>query len=149
MVRNSRPDGTLPGGNLRLARLFGSYRAKAKEYVRDPAKLEELASSARSKAGNSPSSRIRELGDQIKLLGRLIRAYARGEYRDIPLGSIVMVVAGVLYFVTPIDLIPDAMPGAGLLDDATILAFVLARLDHELVRFRAWETSRAIDVPSH
>ncbi len=144
----SRPANRLPGGNLRLARLFRSYRARAKDYVRDPAKLEELAASARSKAGSSPSSRIRELGEQVKLLGRLIRAYARREYRDIPFSSIVMVVAGVLYFVTPIDLVPDALPGAGLVDDATILAFVLARLDHELVRFRAWETSWAIDVPS-
>ena len=54
--------------------------------------------------------------------------------------------AGILYFVTPIDLVPDAVPGAGLLDDVTGLAFVIARLEGELARFTAWERSDAITI---
>mgnify|MGYP001797371243 CR=1 FL=1 len=76
----------------------------------------------------------------------MIRAYANGSYRDISVGNIVLVVAAILYFVTPIDLIPDAVPGAGLVDDATVLAFVLARLDVELDRFAAWERTDAITI---
>lgn len=54
--------------------------------------------------------------------------------------------AGILYFVTPLDLVPDAIPGAGLLDDVTVLAFVIARLEGELARFSAWERSDAITI---
>jgi uncharacterized membrane protein YkvA (DUF1232 family) len=132
--------------NTRLRRAFAGYRTRARSMLRDPHALEALATEARNQVTNSPSSRIRELGDQIKRLGRLIRAYANGSYRDISVGNIAMVVAAVLYFVTPLDLVPDAIPGAGLLDDATVLAFVLARLDHELAQFAAWERRDAIVV---
>ena len=101
---------------------------------------------ARQQAMDSPSSRIRELGDQIKRLGRLVRAYANGSYREISVGNIVMVVAAILYFVTPLDLVPDAIPGAGFVDDATLLVFVLARLDAELAQFAAWERRDSITV---
>jgi uncharacterized membrane protein YkvA (DUF1232 family) len=135
-------------GNLGKARFFRLYLTRAKALLRDPAALDELAQHARAKASGSSNSRIRELGDRIKLLGRLVRAYANGSYRQISVGNIVMVVAAILYFVTPIDLIPDAVPGVGLVDDASVLAFVLAKLEIELDRFSAWEKSRAIDAVS-
>lgn len=132
--------------NPRLRRVFSGYRGRARQMLRDPQALEALATEARNQVTNSPNSRIRELGDQIKRLGRLVRAYANGSYREISVANIGLVVAGILYFVTPLDLIPDAIPGAGLIDDATVLAFVLARLEGELVRFTAWERADAITV---
>ena len=114
--------------------------------LRDPAALEDLADQARRRASRSSNSNIRGLADQIKRLGRLLRAYANGSYRDINVGSIVMVIAAILYFVTPLDLIPDAFPGAGFIDDASVLAFVLARLEVELDQFAAWERADSITV---
>ena len=84
--------------------------------------------------------------DLVKDPGRLVRAYANGSYREISPASIGLVVAGILYFVTPLDLVPDAIPGAGLVDDVTVLAFVLARLEGELARFTAWERADAITI---
>ena len=135
-------------GNVGKARFFRSYLLRARKLLGDPAALDELAQHARSKASGSPNRRIRELGDRIKLLGRLVRAYANGSYREITVGNVVLIVAAILYFVTPIDLIPDAVPGAGLMDDATVLAFVLAKLEIELDRFSAWEKDRTIDAIS-
>jgi uncharacterized membrane protein YkvA (DUF1232 family) len=135
-------------GNIGRARFFRVYTQRARRVVGDPAAIEELVQHARAKATGSPNSRIRELSDRIRLLGRLVRAYANGSYREIGVGNIVLIVAAILYFVTPIDLIPDAVPGAGLMDDATVLAFVLAKLDTELVRFSAWEKAQAIDAVS-
>ena len=135
-------------GNIGHARFFRVYVDRARRLVRDPAAIDDLARSARHKAAGSPNGRIRELGDRIKLLGRLVRAYANGSYREITVGNVVLIVAAILYFVTPIDLIPDAVPGAGLMDDATVLAFVLAKLEVELDRFSAWERTEAIDAVS-
>ena len=132
--------------DTRLRRLFGTYRTRARTLMHDPAALDALASKARTRANGSTNSRIRELSDQIKRLGRLVRAYADGSYREINAGSIVLAVAAILYFVSPIDLVPDAIPGAGLVDDATVFAFVLARLQLELDRFAAWERSQAITI---
>ena len=135
-------------GNIGKARFFRSYLLRARKLLRDPAAIDELAQHARTKATGSSNSRIRELGERIKLLGRLVRAYANGSYREITVGNVVLIVAAILYFVTPIDLIPDAVPGAGLMDDATVLAFVLAKLEIELDRFSGWEKAQAIDAVS-
>ena len=40
--------------------------------------------------------------------------------------------------VTPIDVIPDFLP-AGLLDDAAVIAFVIALVAEELDDFMEWE----------
>ena len=132
--------------NVRLRRIFSDYRRRAASMLRDPAALEDLARASRQKVAGTSNSRVRELGDQVKQLGRLIRAYANGSYREISPASIGLVVAGILYFVTPLDLVPDAIPGAGLVDDFTVLAFVLARLEGELARFTAWERADAITI---
>jgi uncharacterized membrane protein YkvA (DUF1232 family) len=132
--------------DTRLRRMFTTYRVRARTLMKDPAALDALASRARTQANGSTNSRIRDLSDQIKRLGRLVRAYADGSYRDVNAGSVVLAVAAILYFVSPIDLIPDAIPGAGLVDDATVIAFVLARLQLELDRFAMWERSQAITV---
>ena len=50
-----------------------------------------------------------------------------------------MVVAAVIYFVSPFDLIPDSIPVLGLVDDASVLTFV-ARSNLTLItNFRKWE----------
>ena len=95
-------------GNIGKARFFRSYLLRARKLLRDPSAIDELTQHARSKASGSPNSRIRALGERIKLLGRLVRAYANGSYREITVGNVVLIVAAILYFVTPIDLIPDA-----------------------------------------
>jgi uncharacterized membrane protein YkvA (DUF1232 family) len=126
--------------------MFTTYRVRARTLMKDPAALDALATRARTQASGSTNSRIRDLSDQIKRLGRMVRAYADGSYRDVNAGSIALAVAAILYFVTPLDLIPDAIPGAGFVDDATVIAFVLARLQLELDRFAMWERSQAITI---
>jgi uncharacterized membrane protein YkvA (DUF1232 family) len=133
-------------GGPRLARLFTSYRRRAVDLVRDPEALDALARDARRRVDGASSSRIRALGDDVKRLGRLVRAFANGSYREVGTTNLVLAVAGILYFVTPVDLVPDFVPAGGLVDDATVLAFVLAKLRVELDRFAAWERADAITV---
>src|SRR5690606_15890914 len=70
---------------------------------------------------------------------RLVRAYAKGSYRDISWRSLLTLVAAVVYFVMPVDLVPDFILGLGLLDDAAILAWTLRTLNQDLEQFLAWE----------
>lgn len=41
------------------------------------------------------------------------------------------------YFVSPIDLIPDFIPGIGHVDDAMVVAYVVHKISEEIVRYRA------------
>ena len=77
--------------------------------------------------------RVRE---DLTTLVELLKAYATGEYRDVPSKSLLLVAAGVLYFVTPIDVIPDFLLGFGYLDDLTVLTYVIGIVRDEIERFR-------------
>ena len=77
---------------------------------------------------------------------RMIRAYAKRKYTGIPWESLVLVVAAVIYFVSPIDLIPDFIPIVGYVDDAAVIGFVAWSIRSDLGNFRAWEASQSEDV---
>ncbi len=47
------------------------------------------------------------------------------EYTEVPLGTILGIVSALIYILSPIDLIPDRIPGAGHLDDAAVLLICL------------------------
>jgi uncharacterized membrane protein YkvA (DUF1232 family) len=54
--------------------------------------------------------------------------------------SLVLLVGALVYFLMPIDAIPDFIPGIGFLDDAGVIAMALAAVKSEVDRFKAWET---------
>jgi uncharacterized membrane protein YkvA (DUF1232 family) len=73
---------------------------------------------------------------------RLIRAYYRGEYRDISRQNFVIIVAAVLYFLTPADVISDWIPITGFVDDALVVSVALGAVRDDLDAFMGWETSQ-------
>jgi uncharacterized membrane protein YkvA (DUF1232 family) len=94
--------------------------------------------------GATQGNRLGKLKDDLRLLQALCLAYWRGEYRAISPKAMVSVVAGLMYFLSPLDLIPDWIPVVGMLDDIVVLAWVMKSLEAELNAFREW---RAKQVP--
>ncbi len=122
---------------------------KAEEYVRDPEKAKQLLEEALKKAKEKEKSKgsLADLWNSLTALFRLLQAYIRHEYTDIPWGSIVMVVVAIIYFVSPIDLIPDWIPIAGYIDDAAVIAFVIRQIKVDLDNFIKWEAEQTTAHP--
>ena len=72
----------------------------------------------------------------------MVRAYVMKEYTEIPLGSIVAVTAALLYFLSPIDIIPDTIPGVGLVDDAAVIGICLKLVNDDLLDYKKWRAQR-------
>lgn len=87
--------------------------------------------------------KLGQLREDVRLLQALCLAWWRGEYRAISPKALVTVVAGLLYFVSPLDAIPDWLVGIGFLDDIAVLGWVLKTVADELNRFKAWRDSQA------
>lgn len=87
--------------------------------------------------------RLGKLKDDVRLLQALCVAWWRGQYRAINPKALLTIVAGLLYFVSPLDAIPDWLLGVGMLDDIAVLAWVLKTVDGELAAFRAWRNLQA------
>lgn len=79
--------------------------------------------------------KLGKLVNQVKLLYELIRSYIDGTYREIPWISIAMAAATVVYFLAPIDLIPDMIPGIGYIDDLLVVRFALSAIGSDLRKY--------------
>jgi uncharacterized membrane protein YkvA (DUF1232 family) len=121
-----------------MSKFFANARTRAKKMIDDPEALKRVADEANRSAANR-SGPFAAVMDEFRTLVRLVVAYARGNYRDIPPASLVTVVAGLLYVVSPLDLIPDPIPVLGYSDDAVVIGWVLKSVREELDAFRAWE----------
>ena len=70
----------------------------------------------------------------------LVDSYVRREYRNIPTAAILSIAAALVYLLSPIDLIPDAIPVIGYLDDASVVLLLLGfGIDQELDKYREWQ----------
>ncbi|QXI39726.1 YkvA family protein [Pseudomonas xantholysinigenes] len=87
--------------------------------------------------------KLGQLREDLGLMQALCLAWWRGEYRAVSPKALVTIVAGLLYFVSPLDAIPDWLLGVGLLDDIAVLGWVLKTVADELARFKAWRASQA------
>lgn len=108
----------------------------------DTEKLESLFDKAAEEAKNIP-----KVGDQVSkaaVLAELIIFYINGQYTTIPKRSIGAAVLAYLYYVSPIDLIPDSIPLIGKVDDAMIAALCWGMIDGDLKLFKEWKQAREI-----
>ena len=127
-----------------ISKVIEQTKSRAEEYARDPNKAKKLLDDAVKKAKSYERSRgpLAEVWGYLTALFRLLRAYIRRDYRDISWGSIVLVIVAIIYFVSPFDLIPDTLPVIGHIDDAAVIACVIAQIKSDLDNFLAWEAER-------
>ena len=132
------------GSRIVRGALFSQLKDKAIAYLKDPDKLRDLTRQASSKAAASArTGALSGVFQSLSALLRLLRAYVKGEYRNVPPKSLILIVAGILYFLMPIDVIPDFIVGLGFIDDAAVLAWVVGTVKIVLDEFVVWEASRS------
>ena len=123
----------------RLEAEFAQAVRSAKAYVNDPLRLRDLFQDAAKAARSMPTDAFGDAWPYFQTMLRLIRAYYRGEYHEVTESTLVIIIAAVIYVVTPLDVIPDAIPAIGFLDDATVVALALQRTRQDLDDFMLWE----------
>jgi uncharacterized membrane protein YkvA (DUF1232 family) len=116
---------------------LGANRASA--YLNNSAKTHRLLDDAMRKAGLKVQGSLHDVWDSFTTLLRMIKAYVSRKYTKVPWKSMLYAVGAVVYFVAPIDFIPDFIAGIGFLDDAAVIGWVANSLRTELNAFREWE----------
>ena len=79
---------------------------------------------------------ISSLTEKVKLFILMIRSYVKGEYREVPFKSILLILAGLIYFINPFDLIGDFIPGIGYIDDIGLILWILKSVEDDVIRFK-------------
>lgn len=87
-----------------------------------------------------------QVKEKFFTVGRLAKAYALGHYREVPWRAMLVLLAAVIYFLNPFDLIPDIVPVFGLTDDFAVLVWVYNAVGEEIEKFLRWEESKATPI---
>lgn len=124
---------------------FIRARDKARRLIGEPERLQALLRAAADKAAVY-RGRLGAVRDDLGLMLRMLRAWARDGYRAVPWRTLAAVAAAVVYFVNPVDLIPDWVQGVGFLDDAAVISLVARAVREDLNRFQIWEAGQG-DTP--
>lgn len=69
---------------------------------------------------------------------RMLRDFLTGDYKDLSLVSFIMIIASFIYLACPVDLVSDVVPFVGLLDDATVFAFVYGLVRSNVQNYKEW-----------
>lgn len=103
---------------------------------------------------------MHRVANQTQLVLELIDDFRAGTYRAIPWRSMVILIAVLLYTVSPADVVPDVVPLFGALDDISLIALATRFVERDLkayCRFKGYseddyfrmEETRVVDkLPS-
>lgn len=118
--------------------------SKASDVVKDNDKVMSLLKEAKSKLDRISQNEEERTTfvSQLKIMLRMLKSHFNGDYTAFSTSTILSIVFGLLYFITPIDLIPDFIPALGLTDDITLIYFIFRNLAEDIENFRDWESSR-------
>jgi uncharacterized membrane protein YkvA (DUF1232 family) len=119
--------------------LFRFLLIRAGGFLRHPERILDTVHRAihRLRSYEGPGALADDLLDSLKALFRMLKAYAKGEYQGLERNKALLILGSILYFLLPIDIVPDAIPILGWLDDLSLFAWVANTLHQELKEFRA------------
>lgn len=126
-----------------MQKIFDDLYKQAERIISSDTKVSKLLDEVFLKIGES-SELFYKVQDSVIALARMLSSWVKGDYRNISTKSIIAVVAALIYFVNPLDLIPDFIPVIGQIDDIFVLGYLIKMLNKEIERFMAWEKEQEL-----
>lgn len=112
--------------------LKGNWLGKAKLYAFNPQKLKALLSKLSTCLSRKGLSSAKE---NLLLMRSYLSDIATGKYKGYDTKKLLVIIAAIIYVVTPFDLLPDLIP-PGLIDDLSIVAWPIKEASEELENYR-------------
>ena len=80
----------------------------------------------------------------IPVMISLVKNYIQGKYTTIPYGTILAVLSALIYFLAPIDIVPDFIPLAGYLDDMAVLGLCMNMVSIDIETYEKWRQDQGL-----
>lgn len=88
------------------------------------------------------ANRLGEGAAQLKLLALMLYDCAAGRYPNLPRTTLLSITGALVYFMMPLDAIPDPILALGLLDDLGVLAKVWQQCQADIVKYQDWKQDK-------
>ncbi|WP_210432962.1 YkvA family protein [Carboxydothermus ferrireducens] len=82
---------------------------------------------------------IGEIWDKLTSMIGLFKDWINGNYNDVSTATILAIIIGLIYFVSPVDTLLDFIPLAGYVDDAFVLGLIFNQVKSEIEKYQAWK----------
>lgn len=130
--------------NKAMEQLKKGYE-KAKEMLQDHDKMEQFLQKLEQKIKKIPFAGKKL--SKVPIMAALINSYFHKEYTDIPIGTITAIISALIYFLSPIDIIPDGLPFIGYADDAAVVKVCWKMVESDINKYLKWreENNRIIE----
>lgn len=146
---NNSNSTTTPSINIdqnvaKIKETLDKNEAIAKTLLKNTDKLEEYLQKLENKLKTVPV--VGSSLAYVPTLISLVRNYIKKEYSEVPIGTLLSIVAALLYVLSPIDILPDAIPGIGYLDDAFVVTACLSLIRTDLEDYTSWRKKKGLEV---
>ncbi len=122
-----------------MAELQSRYQ-KADALLKDDAKMEPFLEKLEKKLKWIPF--VRQELKMIPILISMVRSYWKKDYTRVPRRTMLAIVSALIYFLSPIDVIPDWIPVLGQMDDALVVATCWKLVNKDVEDYRQWQKER-------
>ncbi|WP_443944582.1 YkvA family protein [Pedobacter sp. AW1-32] len=135
----------------RILDYFRKSESKASAILNDKTKASKTIKDALGKAVSNKGE-LDGVWAKLLLLFAVSKDYVAGNYTHIPKRSIVAILGGLVYFLSPVDVVPDFIPVLGFIDDIFVLNLVYKQVVKDLEAYKIWKDKQEhiihLDVPS-
>ena len=115
---------------------------KAEKLIKDKNKTEEFLQKLEKKLKEIP--KIGNTLSMVPILISLVRSYIKGEYKNVPIGTIIAILSALLYVFMMLDFIPDSIPGAGYIDDALVIGACIKLIKSDVDEYQQYRKEKGL-----
>lgn len=120
--------------------VFTRQREEAENILKDKEKTQRLVERALNicdRLSNIP--RVGILFEDLPVACMMVGDYISGNYKDVPLASIVTITVAMAYIVSPINLVSNTIPVIGTIDDAVVILWALSAVHNDINSYAEWK----------
>lgn len=126
---------------LNYFKIFKKLMPKAKKIYKDKERFKNLLDESFKKIDKKDL--FNSISHELKLVFSLSYDFLRGRYRNVGKLNIFLIIVSLLYLINPIDIIPDFIIGFGLVDDLSVLTYLIGKIKKELNKYENWKDGNA------
>jgi len=121
-------------------KIFEELRKKSKKIdEKDVTRVLSSEVKTKEKAKSLNLNVFSKLFNQLSLAYEMIKDFKAKRYVDLPWRTITLITVAIIYFINPIDIIPDILPVIGFTDDAIAFASIFRSVQGDLMRYCEWK----------